>query len=129
MTDLRAGLADILQECVDHLREPAPPTVDDMAGWRPEKGDSNAQSVYQTAPPCTVTYLRSQASSEGGHQIECGGRRLWVLPDGHTSGQRRSRLISQALGACEGTKVDPVDLLYGALGRAQAGVLWDWGTG
>jgi len=124
-----SDLAEALRRAADWLDNPARHALQGLDEWRAERGDPAAQTVYQTSPPCTVCYLRRPNSPEGGHEIVCGGRRLWVLPDGQTTGRKRSRLITAALGACEHTRVDPVDLVYGTLTRAQAGVLYDWGTG
>lgn len=110
------------------LRSPAVQAVGDLNAW---KADPGIGSLFATVPPSSVVYLRSAHSSEGGHEISVGGRRLWVLPDGRTSGQRRSRLITQALAACEqaaGSGVDPLAHVYGLLALAQAGVLLYRGT-
>lgn len=46
-----------------------------------------------------IFYLRSSdGASEGGHEVRIGDRIVRVLPDTRTSGLRRSRAITGALG-------------------------------
>lgn len=111
------------------LRSPSVLAVGDPDAWRPD--GSAPPTRWRCRPEAEVAYLRAAHSSEGGHEIASGGRRLWVLPDGRTSGQRRSRLISQALGAAEKARtcgVDPLHLVYGTLAVQQTGVLLWRGT-
>jgi hypothetical protein len=88
--------------------------------WRPDAGST------QRFNGASLSYLRSPHSAEGGHEIRVGPRALWVLPDGRTSGQRRSRLITQALVTAQSTaepEVDPICLVAGVMWVADAGVL------
>ena len=94
--------------------------VGDVADWKPEPLSARP---FATNPPSVLVYVRSAHFSEGGHQATAGGRTVWVLPDGRTSGQKRSRLILQALGACEDTGLDPLAYLWGLLALRKAGVL------
>jgi hypothetical protein len=93
------------------------------AGLDDWKADAGSTQRFNGA---SLSYLRSPHSAEGGHEIRVGGRALWVLPDGRTSGQRRSRLITQALAVAQHTadpQVDPIVLVAGSLWVAEAGVL------
>lgn len=67
------------------------PVVDD---WTPH----GTPTVHGAS---TVTYLRSKSSPEGAHLVACVDGSVRVLPDGHTTGQRRSRMISEALTATQ----------------------------
>lgn len=107
------------------LRQPGV-MVAELDGWRVEP---TSGLTVRSVPETKVVYLRSPHSAEGGHQIVQGGRMIWVLPDGRTSGQRRSRLISQAVGACEGLCLDALAYVWGVLARNGVGVLVDRGTG
>jgi hypothetical protein len=105
------------------LRQPGV-IVAELDGWRVEP---TSEASVRTVPETTVAYLRSPHSAEGGHQISQGGRTIWVLPDGRTSGQRRSRLITGAVGACEGLSLDVLAYVWGVLARQATGVLVDRG--
>jgi hypothetical protein len=98
-------------------------TVQMTAGLEDWKADTLSEQRFNGT---TVSYLRSPHSAEGGHEIRVGRRALWVLPDGRTSGQRRSRLITQAVVACQNTaepEIDPICLVAGVLWVANAGTL------
>ena len=78
-------------------------------------GDPRTVGAGQIIP------LRSRASSEWGHLVSTSdGYTVRVLPDGHTSGKKRSHTISQALTDAEArTPGDlTVDVLVGRLWRA-----------
>lgn len=97
------------------FRSPSRHLVGNLDDWHPEPLNSDTKSTWMTSPVTVVSYLRNPHFAEGGHQIACGTRSLWVLPDGRTTGLRRSRVITEALGPCENSAgVDSLDLVRGA---------------
>jgi hypothetical protein len=101
------------------LRQPGVLAAE-LDGWRVEP---TQESTWRTVPETRVSYLRNPHSAEGGHEIAQGGRAIRVLPDGRTSGQRRSRLITGAVAACEGLQLDVLAYVWGVCCRAGVGVL------
>jgi len=64
----------------------------------------------------SVRYLRSSGSPQGGHLVRLrDGRTVRVLPDGDTTGQKRSRTISEALTELESGQFDPLAYLTARL--------------
>jgi len=64
----------------------------------------------------SVRYLRSFGSPQGGHLVRLrDGRTLRVLPDGDTSGLKRSRTISEALTELEEGQFDVLAYLTARL--------------
>lgn len=71
------------------------------------------ESQSRTVGPYTIVYLRPDQGTEGGHEVRWPyqyegetEQRIRVLPDGHTSGQRRSRSITEACSAAAEAQPD-----------------------
>ena len=78
-------------------------------------GDSRSIGIGQ------VQYVAdSSHAHEGGHRVAVADRELLVLPDGRTTARNRSHVITRVLHAVEGTEVNPVESLVGALIMAGA---------
>lgn len=85
------------------------------------------ESQTRQIGPFVVVYLRPDKGSEGGHEIRLpDGHRVRVLPDGRTSGQKRSRIITEALTRAvelHETGTPPLALIVGHL--AVAKLTWE----
>jgi hypothetical protein len=88
----------------------------DPAEWRvfgaKDRGDT---SKMVSTSRVVILNARSKYHNEGAHIVVEGLSALFVLPDSRTSGQRRSRLISDALTDLEAGAPDPISYVAGRL--------------
>lgn len=88
-------------------------------------GDTRQYLTAWPDGPLEVVYLRSPDSAEGGHQITWAGRMIRVLPDGQTTGQKRSHIITDALTDLQ-VNPDPLTYLIGAFIAAGVDTIQRW---
>lgn len=100
------------------------PGVGDLQ-WSPHGDVRRYLEPLGGGDPVEVVYLRSPGSTEGGHQVTLGDRMIRVLPDGQTTGQKRSHIITGALTELQ-KDPDPLIYLIGALTAAGITTVQRW---